>query len=356
MLGRIAFPEDVAEPVRVTFHYGGAADIGGGEYERTPTGTDATAPEREVPRDRETISLALADLDGTGAVEITGTDIFDETPQIEVAADTRLAVRAGTGSRPLLRLSGDLVVTGGDSGEVTLDGLLIAGGRVVVPGGANQLQRLRLVHCTLVPGSAESLEVDATNVIVEVERSIVGALRVAEGSEISISDSIVDAGDSTNVALEAPGGDAAGPLTLDSCTVIGKVRTTTLTASDSILHAARGAADAWPAAVIAERGQSGYVRYSYAPLDSQLPPRYESRPRGSSEAGMAPVFTTTEYGEPAYCQLHGACPRELSCGAADGGEMGAYHHLYAPQRVAGLSARLDEYLRFGLDAGLIFAS
>ncbi len=356
VLGRIAFPEDVQEPVRVTFHYGGAADIGGGEYDRTPTGTDPSALEREVPRDRETISLALADLGGAGAVEITGNDIFDETPQPQVAADARLAIRAGTGSRPLLRLSGDLVVTGGDSGEVTLDGLLITGGRLVVPGGSNELQRLRLVHCTLVPGSAESLEVDAPNVVVEIERSIVGALRLAEGSEISISDSIVDAGDPTEVALEAPGGGTAGPVALDSCTVIGKVRTTTLTVSDSILHAARAAGDTWPAAVIAERGQTGYVRYSYAPLDSQLPPRYESRPRGSAEAGMTPVFTTTEYGEPAYCQLHGACPRELLCGAADGGEMGAYHHLYAPQRVAGLSARLDEYLRFGLDAGLIFAS
>jgi hypothetical protein len=360
VLGRIAFPEDVGEPVVVTYHYGGVADIGGGEYDRTPTGSEATALEREVPADQPTIELALGDLDGAGAVEITGSGRYEETPALEVAADSRLALRAGTGSRPFLQLSGDLVVAGGDSGEVTLDGLLIEGGRVVVPesidGTENRLQRLRIVHCTLVPGAVESLEVQASNVVVEIERSVVGALRVAEGSQVSASDSIVDAGEPTDVALEAPGGGEAGPLTLDSCTVIGKVHTTTLTASDSIIHAARVEADVWPAAVIAERGQTGYVRYSYAPLDSQLPPRFECRPRGAAEAGMAPVFTTTEYGEPAYCQLHGACPRELQCGASDGGEMGAYHHLYAPQRVAGLSARLDEYLRFGLDAGLIFAS
>jgi hypothetical protein len=193
-------------------------------------------------------------------------------------------------------------------------------------------------------------------VSVEIERSMVGALRLAEGSDVSISDSIVDAGGPSNVALEAPGGGEAGPLTLDSCTVIGKVHTTVLTASDSIIHAAREDGDAWPAAVIAERGQTGYLRYSYAPLDSHLPPRFECRPRGPEEARMTPLFTTTQQGEPAYCQLHGACPRELRCGAADGGEMGAYHHLYAPQRVAGLTARLEEHLRLGLDAGLIFAS
>ena len=90
-----------------------------------------------------------------------------------------------------MSLGGDLIVTGGDSGEVVLDGLLIAGGRVIVPalvsGQPNRLQRLRLVHCTLVPGgrltragfrgaAATSLEVDAANVTVEIERCIVGGL------------------------------------------------------------------------------------------------------------------------------------------------------------------------------------
>ena len=42
--------------------------------------------------------------------------------------------------------------------------------------------------------------------------------------------------------------------------------------------------------------------------------------------------------------------------AEDGGEMGAYHHLLAQQRVANLQVRLDEYLRFGLEAGIFFVS
>jgi hypothetical protein len=360
VLGRIAFPEAVSEPVRVTYHYGSAADIGGGEYDRTPAAGAQGALEREVPQDRETIAEALDDLGGAGVVDITGSGVFEEAPELQVGEDTLLVVRAATGSRPLLRLTGDLVVGGGDSGEVTLDGLLIAGGRIVVPeqigGQPNRLQRLRLVHCTLVPGAAESIEVAADGVTVELERSIVGALRIAEGSELFAAHSIVDAGAPSEPALEAPGGGASGPLALESCTVIGKLHAARLEASDSILYAERGEGDTWPAAIVIERGQSGYVRYSYAPLDSQLPPRFECRPRGAADTGMAPRFHSTAYGAVHYCRLHGACPREIRCGASDGGEMGVYHDLHSPQRVAGLRVRLEEYLRFGLEAGLIFAT
>jgi hypothetical protein len=32
--------------------------------------------------------------------------------------------------------------------------------------------------------------------------------------------------------------------------------------------------------------------------------------------------------------------------------MGAFHALYQPQREANVALRLDEYLRFGLEAGI----
>ena len=34
--------------------------------------------------------------------------------------------------------------------------------------------------------------------------------------------------------------------------------------------------------------------------------------------------------------------------------MGAYHLLFQPQREANLRIRLEEYLRFGLEAGVFF--
>ena len=65
---------------------------------------------------------------------------------------------------------------------------------------------------------------------------------------------------------------------------------------------------------------------------------------------------TTVYGRPEYCQLSPSCPLEIRTGAEDGSEMGAYCHLKQPQRESNLRIRLDEYLPFGLDAGLIYVT
>ena len=43
-------------------------------------------------------------------------------------------------------------------------------------------------------------------------------------------------------------------------------------------------------------------------------------------------------------------------GADDEGEIGVMHPLYQPQREANLRVRLDEYLRFGLHAGLFYVT
>jgi hypothetical protein len=47
---------------------------------------------------------------------------------------------------------------------------------------------------------------------------------------------------------------------------------------------------------------------------------------------------------------------EITQGADDQAEMGAFHHLLQAQRETNLRVRLREYLRFGLDAGIIYAS
>jgi hypothetical protein len=374
MLGRIGFPTDTDPPVLVTYYYGFTAEIGGGEYDRSGSMAAPPLPVRKVPADRPDIIQALNDLSGEGTVELTGSGRNAGPPALQVVANGQLEVRAVSGSRPLVQLSGDLEVSGGDSGEVTLNGLLIAGGRLLVPalvnGQPNQLQKLRLVHCTMVPGgtlrrdgtpgaAATSIEVEAPNVTVEIERCIVGGLRMADESSATIAFSIVDSLGLENVAYAAPDGiGTGGALTVESCTIIGKVHTALLTASNSIFYAAlRTGGDTWRAPVIAERRQTGYVRYCYVPLDAQLPPRYACQPQSAEQIyQIVPRFTSLRYGHPGYCQLHAACPCVIKRGAADEGEMGAFHDLYAPQREAGLRARLDEYLRFGLEAGLFFAS
>ncbi len=69
-----------------------------------------------------------------------------------------------------------------------------------------------------------------------------------------------------------------------------------------------------------------------------------------------PRFASTRYGTPTYAQLALSCPDELTRGADDESEMGAFHDLFQPQRAANLQARLDEFVPAGMDAGIIYSS
>ena len=71
---------------------------------------------------------------------------------------------------------------------------------------------------------------------------------------------------------------------------------------------------------------------------------------------MLPHFTSLRYGDPAYGQLRRVTDRVDPQGADDDGEMGVLHALFQPQRETNLRIRLDEYLRFGLHAGVFYAS
>ena len=69
---------------------------------------------------------------------------------------------------------------------------------------------------------------------------------------------------------------------------------------------------------------------------------------------LQPNFTSVTYGDPGYAQLRQACPEEIWTGAEDGAEMGVFNSLKQPQREANLHNSLDEYLRFGMVAGIFY--
>ncbi|MCY7358151.1 MAG: hypothetical protein LH609_11960, partial [Rudanella sp.] len=103
--------------------------------------------------------------------------------------------------------------------------------------------------------------------------------------------------------------------------------------------------------------QEGCVRFSYVPPGSRVPAPYRCQPQTAADAArVRPVFTSLEYGDAGYGQLSTRCAPEIGQGADDGTEMGVFHNLYQPQREANLRIRLDEYLRFGLEAGIFFES
>jgi hypothetical protein len=373
VLGRIAFGDPQASPPRVSFHYGFSADIGGGEYERTSSFALIDGPVERVARDgseeHSAIQPALDSLlAASGTVEIADNARFEET--LAIAADaTAVEVRAADSRVPVIVLDSDLEVTLADGAEVFLNGIVIAGGAIHVAGSG----RLILRHCTLVPGltlnpdgspaqpGVPSLFVETGDLEVSIERSILGGVRAHVDSQVALVDSIVDAGEGGVAFASAPDGSGpAGTLTLDECTVFGLVHARVLQRASNCIFMARvpeGQAARWPGPVLVDRRQEGCVRFSYLPARARTPRRFECVPQSDSEAEeLRPVFTSTRYGDPAFAQLDRRTPDEVWRGADDESEMGAFHYLRQPLREAYLTHRLQEYLRFGLEAGLFFAT
>lgn len=375
VLGRLALPLDAPDPadVRVTYHEGAVADLGGGEYERGATLPlpPATTTVVRVPDDQPTLTAALTALAGDGVVEITDSDRYAETLAISVIAGGSVEIRAQNGRRPVLELAG-LEVTGASNSACILNGLLIAGAPLIVPAaGGNSLARFALVHCTLVPGialaedasplqpTAPSLQLELAGLETTLVRCITGGIRSHERASVSATDSVIDATSRERVAFAALDGQGPGAaLTLDACTVFGKVHTAEATLiSNSILASALGAADTWAAPVRAARKQQGCIRFSFLPLTSIVPARHRCVPDSAESAQrLAPCFRAPHYGSAAYGQLASSTPAEILRGADDEGEMGVLHHLHGPQRETNLRIRLAEYLRIGLSAGVFYES
>lgn len=360
-LGRIALLQP-AEEVFVTYRYGFSADIGGGEYTR-PEGPSSDAsriyrvPTAEYPTIGAALTAMRLDWDGgetfdRGIVELTGNVTYAEALTVDIPEEKDVVIRAASMRRPVIVLQAALEVTGGDASEFHLDGILLAQNALRVPrfhvtGAANLLRVVRIAHCTIL----EPVTIDADEVQLSIDRSIVASLHVTDDAETKIENSIVDAGSETDAAYRGlAAGETGAPLTIVNATVIGTVHARILTLASNTIFAASSSTHP---PVHAVQVQKGCVRFSYVPPGSRVPRRFECQPQ---RAGMRPLFASLRPGDAAYAQLARNCAVEIRTGADDGSEMGAFHDLMQPQREANLRARLDEFLRFGLEAGIFFAS
>lgn len=151
------------------------------------------------------------------------------------------------------------------------------------------------------------------------------------------------------VALDL--GSPFGPDSdLSRTTVVGESNVRELNASEVI----------FTDIVRSERTQAGCVRFSYVRPGSRTPRTFHCQPQDDMDATLTalvePVFKSLRYGEPAYGQLDLVCAPEITTGAENGSEMGAYSSLEQPQRESGLLLRLQEYLPVGRQAGLIYVN
>jgi hypothetical protein len=253
-------------------------------------------------------------------------------------------------------------------GELILNGLLLEGKLTVKAGN---LTRLQLDHSTLVPNLG-GLQVEAVNadsqrneeLEIQIERSITGKIKLPNTvPKLGISDSIIMGETKPNeVALDAPN----TAVDIQSSTLLGKSQFGEIEASNSI----------FTGIATARRTQKGCVRFCYVPEGSHVPRRYRCQPQLAIEqraktlnletlpsdelnllqSRVQPEFTSEQYGQPEFAQLSLGCVDEIRKGAEDGSEMGVFDHLKQPQREANLQVALEEYLRFGLEAGLIFVT
>jgi hypothetical protein len=387
--GRIA-RSAAATDVVVSFRYGFGADVGGGEYER---GESLTASPITIAVTRpDTIASALTQLGAqSGVIEIRDNGRYIEAVDVKLAPAQHIEIRGRNGARPLLNLGATMTVQGGADSELTLNGLLIEGALSVpllVDGGdPNHLAHLRLRHCTIVPGVHLDREGNAAfpanpSIVVDadqgelhllLDRSISGPVQMpAAAGDLTIRDSIVDSPDRTKNAIGGGGPNAGCPATIERATVFGRVHVQELTLASESIFTER---------IVADRRQTGCVRFSFVRREtgnvSLTPRRHHCEPEteiaaataraiaeGQPTGGIAaavmawlrPAFVSSRYGDPGYALLDVRAPMQIRTGAEDGSEMGAFHIVQAARREANLRAALDEYLRFGLEAGIFYAS
>lgn len=398
-LGRIAVAKE-PDAMWVSYFYGFTDDVGARESART------LVQPRNAKRYRVGVNEALHALADAVAlwekekpqhavIEICDSGFYTETFDVEIPADHTLQVRAANRCRPVIHVldyhpsrSEALSVVLNDNARFTLDGILVVGRPLRAEGKGDKPVDGHVVirRSTLVPGwtvrhdcdpsapDESSLDLRNLRGRVTIERSIVGTIAVmdetieSEPLRISITDSIVDATSDDREAVVGPGQSYAwASLRIVRCTVIGRIETHAIELGENSI---------FTGIVRVVRRQLGCIRFCWVPPQSRTPRRYHCQPdlidaaakenakKDNVPAGplidgerrrVEPVFGSVRFGAPDYVQLAFDCAIEISEGADDGAEMGAFHDNFLPQRIANLRARLDHSTAAGMDTGIIYA-
>jgi len=257
-----------------------------------------------------------------------------------------------------------------------LDGFLVTGRSLLVTG---PVARVTIRHGTLVPGwslecdctarrgEEPSIELTRTPAKLVVDHAIIGSIQVTldepagDPIQIDAHDSIIDATSTTLPAVSsADNGYAYAIVRLRRCTVIGTVLVHVLALGDNTIFLGL---------LQVARRQQGCARFCWIEPGSRTPSRYECQPdlvrqaisaaaaapqstlaasqvsadQDAETARVRPRFNSLSYGSPVYCQLAQDCAPEITSGADDESELGAFHDLFQPQRLANLNDRLQDF-------------
>jgi hypothetical protein len=386
--------------VWVRYHYGFSSDIGAGPYDRRLKRQTPPTPAPQVTVSGGGSALMAGSVPG-GAVPQTGTLTLDDSLTYmgagSIAVTRALTIRADNRQRPLIRLPAALggtinewIISGAPGSSLVLDGLFISGGDIVIRGS---FTTVTITCCTLDPGSASDMlssssppgnfaisadgrELSPTRLWIEgavetltVEHSIMGPIQTRGGGKIQtldIADSILQAlpqgissPPQSPPSFPAGSGDAvisldSGDVCLSRCTVLGGISVHRLRVSESILQGIAKVDDI----------QHGCVRFTAWAQGSILPEKYES----VSIPSHAVLFTSTDFGNPGYCQLlptadtailrgtNSTIQNTISAGSQDGSEMGAFARERNPIKERGLLIKFQEFMPIGLVPIIIYVT
>jgi len=406
VLGRISFPDNENRDVKVRYYYGFGGEVGGGFYDRGDSG--APGPDISIYEIGKTLPLIsispaiqrfnsitsailqwAADPYPKALFLIKDSEIYNESLDIEILAGRTLEIRAENENSPVINLKKTLSVKGKspvsseEGARITLDGLVITGSGIKIMAG--DLGELNIHQCTIVPGitigpdgkpmapDKASLELEKDNISLKItiDRSITGKLDLKGADQLHIQDSIIDG--IAGYAINAPQVTAQ----IEESTIMGDV---------SVMGIALASNSIFTDKVKASRKQQGCMRYCYISKGQDTPQQFHCQPgtyikkvqddlltKAKAQKGLEkdtfkktienfvnswfkPCFADRRYGHPEYARLYLLTPEGILKGADDEAEMGVFHHIMQPRREANLRSSLDEYLRFGLEAGILYAN
>lgn len=339
--GRFMFIGDEPNDVSVSYHYGLAAEIGAGSY------------------DRSHVDLYTADKTHSDGGEITAANLLNNgVTRIENSASygpvgnkvsvQNLVFIAANNQRPYVQLDKNWVLDSGshEDSTIMLNGLWIGAqpqSSIVLRG---DFETVTLRHVTIDPGGPRTLDntsdhiahvtlvVEGNIELLTIESCILGPLHIENQGYIEkavILDSILQSRDDTIPALQLPDTE----LHMQRVTIEGDVQAQCLWATDSLI-VGHGTI---------ENTQCGCFRFSAAKNDtSRLPRPYRSAWIDKPNL----LFTSTRFGDPGYMQLSAVAPASIVRGAENGAEMGVYNALINPIKLDSLRAKVEEYMPFGL--------
>ncbi|MGA9772091.1 MAG: hypothetical protein WBV94_23870 [Blastocatellia bacterium] len=337
-----------AATLRADYYYGFSAEIGAGAYDRG----DFIRP-RTVPVLINGSAIAAGNIDsGTGLVSGV-TEIGDSStfgPAANKSGIKNTVIQAKNFERPYIRLTATWVLDSGINTEslLTLEGLWIGGAgnfSLILRG---DYEHVTIQHTTLDPGGVDAsgnpisplpLVIEGNVEQLVIDHSITGPIRI-QGSgvvkKLVVRDSIIQSLAPAVPAIEIPEAD----VDMFRVTVFGAVVVDHLNASEALITGLATVTDT----------QNGCFRFSAAEEGSRVPHPYQSP--FIKDSGH--FFTSRAFGQPGYAQLSLTAPEGLLTGAENGSETGAFSSLITPIRLEGLSAKVGEFMPFGLIPVFIF--